>query len=209
MTTSRASSPAVAPSVPQKLSYDEFLRRTDAEVHAEWVDGEVVAMAPVSDEHADLHGFLLTLLRQWAEARDVGVVRSEPFQMKTGPDLPGRSPDIFFLANANLSRLQRTHLKGPADLVIEIVSADSAQRDRKDKFAEYEQGGVREYWIIDPERKQADFFVRSAEGRFGPAATDAGIYRSTVLETLWIKPDWLWQRPLPGTLSILRQWRLI
>jgi Uma2 family endonuclease len=44
-------------------------------MRAEWVDGEVIMMAPVSDEHSDLDGWLLSLLRLFAEHHNLGLVR--------------------------------------------------------------------------------------------------------------------------------------
>ncbi|MDW8290080.1 MAG: Uma2 family endonuclease, partial [Armatimonadota bacterium] len=79
--------------------------------------------------------------------------------MKTGADLPGRSPDILFVSQQNLHRLKPTYLDGPADLVVEIISPESEERDRTQKFSEYERGGVREYWLIDPEKRLAEFYV--------------------------------------------------
>ena len=78
--------------------------------------------------------------------------------MKIGPDLPGREPDILFIAREHLDRFRDTYLDGPADLVVEIISRDSRARDRGDKFYEYEQGGVREYWLLDYLRRQAEFY---------------------------------------------------
>ncbi|HIE27934.1 TPA: Uma2 family endonuclease [Candidatus Poribacteria bacterium] len=203
--------PLAAPTVPslaKKMTYEEFLAWLDEDIHAEWVNGEVVFMSPISGEHQDVGGFLLALIWHFVEAHQLGVIRYDPFQMKTGPDLPGRAPDILFVANENLSRLKRTHLEGPADLVVEIISPDSRGRDRGDKFYEYEQGGVREYWLIDPLRKQAEFYRLGEDGiyRFVPIGDD-GIFRSSVLEGLWLKVDWLWQTPLP--LSVLREWKLV
>ncbi len=43
------------------------------------------------------------------------------------------------------------------DLVIEIISPQSRGRDRGDKFYEYEKDGVKEAWVIDYPRKQAEF----------------------------------------------------
>src|SRR5882724_11677383 len=83
---------------PDWISYEQFLESTDGE-HVEWVDGKVVPMAPISNEHSDVAGFLLTLMRIWTEHKKLGVVRFEPMQMKTGKDLPGRSPDVLFLSN--------------------------------------------------------------------------------------------------------------
>ena len=50
-------------------------------------------------------------------------------------------------------------MDGPADVVIEIISTGSRSTDRRTKFAEYEQLGVPEYWLIDPLRRQAEFYV--------------------------------------------------
>ena len=77
------------------------------------------------------------------------------------------------------NRLQRNFLDGPADLAIEIVSPESMLRDRGTKYGEYEAGGVREYWVLDPETQRADFFVLDASGRYQRAQPDAdGIYRA-------------------------------
>jgi Uma2 family endonuclease len=150
-------------SPPAKMTYEEFLAWADEDTWAEWVDGEVMILMSASEEHQDLADFLTALLRLFTEAHQLGIVRSAPFQMKTGPDLPGREPDIIFVAREHLDRLKHTHLDGPADLVVEIVSPESRARDRGTKFYEYEQGGIREYWLLDPLRRQAEFYGRGAE----------------------------------------------
>lgn len=191
-----------------KISYREFLRRDQDDAHVEWIDGKVVPMAPVSDEHQDIAGFLLALLRPFAETSGLGVIRHDPFQMKTAPDLPGRAPDLIFIAKRNISRLRKNHLEGPADLAIEIISVGSRGVDRGEKFFEYEQGGVREYWLIDPLRKEADFYQLSRDGHFRLIPADEnGIYRSSVLKGLWIELDWLWK--CPPVLSVLKRWKII
>src|SRR5687768_10601662 len=118
---------SVPPPRPQKLdlpkmSYEQFLEWDFENPHVEWVNGGVVMMAPVGDEDQDVGGLLLTLLRVYADEHELGIVRYEPFNMKTGPDLPGRSPDILFVSSKNRSRVKKSHLKGPADLAIEIIS---------------------------------------------------------------------------------------
>jgi Uma2 family endonuclease len=130
--------------------------------------------------------------------------------MKTGADLPGRAPDIQFLSNANLSRRKKTFIERPADLVVEIISPGSRAGDRGDKFFEYEQAGVSEYWIIDLDRKQAEFYPRGSDGIYtNVSKSPDGIYRSSTLPGLWLRIEWLWQRPLPTVLGGLREWKLI
>ena len=200
------------PTRPRKLdlppmSYEQFLEWNFQDRHVEWVDGEVVMMAPVSGEHSDVGLFLLRAMGGFVEARDLGVIRYEPFNMKTGPGLPGRSPDILFVAKKNLARLKKNYLKGPADVVVEIVSPSSRGVDRGDKYYEYEKGGVREYWLIDPERERAEFYRLGADKRFEMMDLNGDeIFRSAVLKGLWLRVGWLWQRPLPRVKDVLKEW---
>ncbi|MBI4584199.1 MAG: Uma2 family endonuclease [Planctomycetes bacterium] len=91
-----------------------------------------------------------------------------------------------------------------------MISGDSRNRDHGEKFYEYEQGGVREYWMIDYEREQAEFHVLGEDGLYRPAPIGHdGIYRSTDLKGLWIKVDWLWQDPLPPVPIVLKESGLI
>jgi len=192
------------------MTYEEFLNCPGDNHHVEWVDGRMVFMSPVTEPHENIRRFLYSLINLFAEAHHLGRVYSEPFQMKTGPDLPGRAPDVFYVANENLARVKRLNVEGPADLVVEIISPGSRATDRGDKFYEYEQGGVPEYWLLDPERQQAEFYLRGTDGiyRLAPLGSD-GVYRSQVLPGLWLKVEWLWQPLPPRIMDVLREWRLI
>jgi Uma2 family endonuclease len=62
--------------------------------------------------------------------------------------------------------LTKQYLDGLADLVIEIISPESTSRDRGEKFYEYEMVGVRGYWLVDPQRELAEFYLLDAQGRY-------------------------------------------
>ncbi len=191
----------------RKMTYEEFLEWADEDTYAEWVDGEVELMSPASAEHQDISVFMTRLLAEFAEEHDAGKILTAPFQMKLANVRRGREPDLLFILKRNLTNLKRNFLDGPADLAIEIVSPESVLRDRGAKYAEYEAGGVREYWILDPETRRADFFVLDAEGRYQQAQPDAGgRYGSAVLPGFWINVGWLWQTPLPPVRQVLREW---
>lgn len=178
------------------MTYEEYLDAPGIDENTEWVDGEVVPMMSVSPEHGRLTVYLTRLLGSFVEDRRLGEVFNEPINMKTGPDLPGRSPDVMFLRSEHRERITNRNIEGPADLVVEVISPGTEGIDRGDKYYEYERGGVPEYWLLDPHRQVADFFVRDERGYYRPRLPDAdGIYRSSVLAGFWLKVAWLWDRP--------------
>lgn len=209
VTTAPPLLPSGRPLPAAPMTYQQFLDWIDEDAHVEWVDGWVVPMSPINGPHDELVTFLRTLLELFREAHHVGKLRGEPFQMKTGPDLPGRAPDLLFVVNEHLGRLHHTYLEGPADIAVEVISPDSVYRDREEKYREYEQGGVREYWLLDPRARQAAFFMLGEDGRYHPIPLEeGGIFRSRVLPGLWLKAEWLWE-PRPKLLDVLREWGLI
>lgn len=189
-----------------KISFEEFLAWADEDTHAEWEDGEVIMVSPASLEHQDLSGWLTTILRVYIRQRKLGWVINAPFAVHLQVAQQGREPDLIFVKTENRERLQRTYLVGPADLVIEIISPDSVSRDRGRKFVEYESERIPEYWLIDPIRRQAEFYHLGGDAHYHLALPDAkGIYRSLSVTGFWLEVNWLWQAPLPDELEILRQ----
>lgn len=192
----------------EKMTWDEFLDWCDEDTWAEWVNGEVQMVTPAGDEHQDLADFLTTILRQYVRQKKLGWIRSAPFLMRLSNVPSGREPDILFVREEHRDRVKRTYLDGPADLVIEIVSPESIARDRGDKFVEYEQAGVVEYWLLDPTRERAECYRLDARGMYRLIDPDAnGIYRSQVVDGFWLRVEWLWQDPLPMEEDVLREIR--
>ena len=194
----------LAPSQPARMSYEEFLDWLDEDTLAEWVDGEVIMSSPASLRHQSISHFLAQVMGVYAEQHDLGEIILAPFQMKLAES--GREPDLLFVAREHLHRLGDTYLTGPADLAVEIVSPESAGRDRGEKFYEYERAGIAEYWLLDPQTRRAEFYQMGPEGQYHLTAADTeGVYRSVVLPGLWLRVDWLWQQPLPRVLDVLRE----
>jgi Uma2 family endonuclease len=120
----------------------------------------------------------------------------------------GREPDLFVRLNDSASVLRETYLDGPADICVEIVSASTQERDRGEKFIEYEEGRVTEYWIIDPERQDALFYRLNTQGRYQRADLNSRAeYQTPLLPGFRLHVPTLWQEPLPDVIAIVDQMR--
>jgi Uma2 family endonuclease len=193
-----------------KLTFEEFLAWCDEDTWAEWVAGEVVMVSPASVEHQDVGSLLEKVLGIYVESRGLGKLMRAPFLMRLAEVPSGREPDLLFITMSRLNLIQKNYLDGPADLVIEIVSPESIGRDRGEKFVEYERAGIREYWLIDPDRKSAEFYQLGSEGRFRTVIpTTDGTYHSKIVEGFWLKIEWLWKTPLPAVLDLLKQLKVV
>ena len=75
-------------------------------------------------------------------------------------------PDVVFFGREKAAKIRRKTLKFPVpDFVCEVLSDSTAKRDRGVKFADYEAHGVREYWIVNPDRREVEQFVLE-KGRY-------------------------------------------
>ena len=184
-----------------KMSYEEYLEFAADSRIVEWVEGEVIIYMPPAREHQDLVLFLSQLLNLFIQFFDLGVLIVAPFEVKLRPNGPSREPDLIFISQASLSKLTSQRFEGGPDLIIEVISPSSVTEDRVHKFTEYEQAGVREYWIIDarPHQHHIDFYILGADQLYHPGSVDDnGIYYSKVIPNFWFNLAWLWQVKLPN-----------
>lgn len=194
-----------------KMTYEEFLREYDGQ-YAEYVDGEVIKDMLVTDKHDSLTKFLISVLMFYVQTKNLGKIHGEPYQMKMRFDdkVKGREPDIFFVATENFDRIKEQYFEGAADLVIEVISPESIIRDTEDKFEEYEMAGVKEYWIINPNRRTAIFYGYDDAGKYKMLPISAeGIFESRIIEGLWVNTNWFWQEELPNLIDVLKDWKLV
>ena len=100
-------------------------------------------------------------LYRWVDRRKLGVVLGAPSDVVLAPDL-ALQPDVLFIAKAR-QNIIKTHIYGAPDLVMEVVSPDRPRRDYKDKKEQYEAHGVKEYWIVDPDRQRIEVWTLRAD----------------------------------------------
>lgn len=193
----------------RKLTEREFLAWVGEKTRAEWVGGEVVMMAPVADEHSLIVLWLARLLGDYVEHHDLGVVHGPEYLCRLPRQRRQRLPDLLFVSSARAEILRRTYVEGPPDLIVEVASEDSIARDYREKYADYEKAGVREYWIVDPLAGRIEAHALPAKGRarkYRPIEPKAdGRIESTVLRGLWIKPAWIFSTPRAKVARVLKE----
>jgi Uma2 family endonuclease len=181
------------------VTLEDYMEHYAAE-HYEYVEGTLIMMSPATLRHNALLKYMTQLLDTYFEIRPIGKLITQAFVMRL-PEFPNRrrEPDLLIVLNDNPHALHETYLDGPADLCIEIVSEESAERDHGEKFIEYEKGGVKEYWIVDPLREECRFYRLDEAGRYRRQTEDVnGNYHPAALPGLAVHVPILWSEQLPG-----------
>lgn len=196
---------STAPERRTSMTYEAFLTMVDKDAHAEWVDGEVVLSPPPTARHQDVVGLFFSLLSISVRLRGLGRFFIAPFEMRLS-ERSSREPDLLFVATENTGRLTPERLDGPADLVIEVISNDSVGRDRADKFYEYQEAKVPEYWLYDPRptKERIDVYHLTADRVYQAVLADTdGRAHAAAVPGFWIDPRWFQDDPLPDVLTLL------
>lgn len=187
------------------MTYEQFLQWKNEDTHAEWVNGEVILFMPPKTFHQVVITFLTHLLDAYVQVLGNGVVLTAPCELFLPQSNASREPDVFVVLGNNLQNLSEDRFSGAPDLVVEVISDDSVNRDRVEKFLEYEREGVREYWVVDPRpgRKAIDVFVLE-HGSFVPlSVNEDGWIESKALPGFRVKEAWFTADRLPNPLAAL------
>jgi Uma2 family endonuclease len=115
---------------------------------AEFTDGRIEVLKMPTLEHQQIVFFLVTMLRSFAAAGNLGLAIMAPLRVKLR-DGKFREPDVMFMLQRNIARAGNEFWDG-ADLVMEVVSEDNPRRDLEIKRGDYAEAGIPEYWIVDP-----------------------------------------------------------
>lgn len=122
-------------------------------VRAELIDGQIYYMAPPNRRHQDIIFSLSRKIADYIEAKNGGCkVYLAPFAVFLNEDDRNYvEPDISIICDFN--KLNDKGCVGAPDWIIEIVSPSSRKIDYYNKLFKYRTAGVREYWVVDPDRK--------------------------------------------------------
>jgi Putative restriction endonuclease len=93
-------------------------------------------------------------------------------------------PDLVFVAADQLAIMAEKNIQGAPAIVVEVVSTSTRRRDERIKKELFDRGGVREYWIVDPDRSRVIVHRRNSAGfdaRTHHAPADDAVLTSPLL----------------------------
>jgi len=159
--------PQLAPHL--KWTYEDLLLFPDDGKRHELIDGEHIMSPSPFTKHQRISRNLSVVFCNFLKKYKLGEIFAAPMDVVLS-DIDVVEPDLLFIASEHASIITEKHIMGVPDLVVEIISTGSRKTDEIIKRRLYEQFGVKEYWIIDPElesvkvyRMQEVGFVRVAE----------------------------------------------
>jgi len=114
--------------------------------------------SPAKKRHLETVGNISTLLKLFAQKRQIGKVFSEKALIQlTHNDF---EPDVCFFRKEKAQALEEDQLFFPApDLVVEVLSSGTQQLDRGVKLEDYQLHGVEQYWLVKTEQKTIEQYV--------------------------------------------------
>lgn len=167
----------------ENYTIDDIYALPDGE-RAELIDGRIYLMAPPNTRHqmlvSDLHYQIKDYIKRNNGECEVFLAPFAVFLNENNKDYV--EPDLSVICDKN--KITDKGCYGAPDWVIEIVSPGSRQMDYYKKLFKYRTAGVREYWVVDPERELVTvyrFEKDSMEEYPFNKDVPAGIYEGCVL----------------------------
>ena len=117
----------------------------------ELVEGDLLLTPSPAFRHQAVAGNVEAALRAWVIGGGLGVVVDAPMDVILSDETVVQ-PDVIVILNAN-RHIIRERIEGPPDLVVEVLSPATKERDLTTKRRLYARHGIREYWIVDGERR--------------------------------------------------------
>jgi len=140
----------------ERLSVTEYFTRPESLDPMELVYGVVREPPAPRYGHQSLVTHLGALLHVYVRGLDLGEVCVSPVDVVLDEAAAlVVQPDGIFIAKDRLS-IVRERVFGPPDLVVEVLSAGTATRDRTVKLEWYRRYGVRECWLVDHWRRSVE-----------------------------------------------------
>lgn len=151
-----------------RCSYADYLA-WEEDRRMELLEGNPVMLASPSRVHQEIEAELVRQLGNYLADKKRCRVYPGPFAVRlfeAAGEPPEEvdtvvEPDVTVVCDP--AKLDDRGCKGAPDFVIEILSPSTRRNDRLTKFDLYQRAGVREYWIVSPEERAVQVFLRQGD----------------------------------------------
>jgi Uma2 family endonuclease len=151
---------------PGEWTYEDYLAIPDDGNRYEVIYGELYLMSPAPTPiHQLVSAELMYMLQTFIKKNHLGVVLGAPCDVILDPGGTPVEPDILFITRARTHIIAEKNILGAPDMIMEILSPSNPEHDRITKFNLYQESGVKEYWIVDPQARTIEVLVLR-EGKY-------------------------------------------
>jgi len=148
--------------------------------NCEIINGDLCVIPNPGTRHQHISMKLTSILFQRFENENLGTILGAPCKVMLSPwDIV--QPDILFIRKNRKGIIGEQIVLGPPDLVIEILSASTREKDLKTKRKIYADSGVQEYWIVDPEAETIETHIWCEIGYISSGIHNKRMYLSSPL----------------------------
>jgi Uma2 family endonuclease len=138
-------------------TYEDYAALPDDGRH-ELIWGELMMSPSPSLGHQALLGALYTVVKNHVQHSASGFVYVAPLDVVLDSHTTVQ-PDLIFVSVERSAILTDKNIQGAPDLVVEIISPGSEDRDRLVKTRLYREHRVREYWLVDRDARQVTVYT--------------------------------------------------
>ncbi len=166
-----------------KFTYQDYLQLPDDKRY-ELVEGELFLVPAPDLYHQRISRDLEVALCLYVRKHGLGEVFDAPCDVVFS-EINVVQPDLLFVSKERAGALTRANVQGSPDLVVEILSPSTGQRDLGIKKNVYAKYGVREYWIVDPDARTIEVLTWTETGyRSGTVVPRSGVLNSALFPDL-------------------------
>jgi Uma2 family endonuclease len=167
-----------------RLTYDDFILFPDNGKRHELIDGDHIMTPAPSVRHQRIVRKIGNIFNEYLTKTGEGEIFYAPVDVFLSEwDIV--EPDLVIIKKDNMSIIHEKYIKGPPDLIIEILSPATKDNDLRLKKHLYEKYGVTEYWIVDPEINNVQQYIVK-DGKYIPRGTYTNRITSHVFPSLLI-----------------------
>jgi len=145
-----------------KFTYEDYRHMPDDRRY-ELMEGDLLMVPSPIEYHQRISRNLEFILWKFIQEHNLGFVYDAPFDVVLSEENVVQ-PDILFVSRERSSIITAENVKGAPDLVIEILSPATEYRDREIKRKLYAKHGVKEYWLVDPDKQTMEVMKLSEGG---------------------------------------------